>query len=535
MTTDTVPVRAADSLKPRFNPWMVVPLLYFMQAIPVTLVQDVAALIYKTMGVANEPITRWTSLVAIPWGLQLLLGPIVDLNSTKRKWTIKGQFAIALCLAVVPFAFQMPHPFEISLGIFFLTAIFSTLCNIATDGYYLLTMSKTDQARFAGVLTTSSRVGTLFCSGLLVWIAGKAAEGGMNQALAWSLVLGIVAIIYALGWVINKNTLPRPVEDVEAAHDPIETRQNVARTLLVVGMSVSAYFAASAIWRLIAHGASEAFAGNHPFSLFGQNWILNLEGWRLTGEGAYLGFSTGVNALTAEMIQLAACLPLTVIGYVYAKRTIVGTRTGEAFLSFFRQSKIVPILLFLMFYRFGEAMVVKMAPLFLKDPIEKGGMGLTTAEIGTIKGIIGIFGIVAGGLLGGWIVSKYGLRRTFWTLAILMHLPNLLYLWVAATHPVKWTIYGVHFTEQFGYGFGYAGYMIYQMFVAQRGSFRTTHYAIGVGLGALFIQIAGITSGVVQANFGYVGFFIVVIACSVPGLLTLLFIPLEKDGGAAPA
>ena len=89
-------------------------------------------------------------------------------------------------------------------------------------------------------------------------------------------------------------------------------------------------------------------------------------------------------------------------------------------------------------------------------------------------------------------------------------------------------MYGVAFFDQAGYGFGFAGYQIYLMTVAQRGQFRTAHYAIASGLGALCIMIAGITSGIVQANFGYQNFFLFVILATIPGMLTLLFIPLDE-------
>ena len=94
--------------------------------------------------------------------------------------------------------------------------------------------------------------------------------------------------------------------------------------------------------------------------------------------------------------------------------------------------------------------------------------------------------------------------------------------------------HGVDFVEQFGYGFGFAGYIIFLQRVAQRGSYKTAHYALGVGIGALFIQVAGIVSGIVQSNFGYVPFFVAALLFGIPGLLTLLFIPLgDADNPAS--
>lgn len=235
----------------------------------------------------------------------------------------------------------------------------------------------------------------------------------------------------------------------------------------------------------------------------------------------------------AEMVQLVVCASIAAVLFAVARRSIRGSAMGTAFGSFFRQSSIGPILAFLVLYRFGEAMIVRISPLFLKDAVAVGGLGLGTEQVGAIKGVVGTFGIVFGGILGGWIVSRYGLRKSIWPLAVLMHLPSLLYLWASHAFPPVGAMYGVDFMEQFGYGFGYAGYTVILQRIAQRGDFRTAHYALGVGVGALFSQVAGLLGGVVQSNYGYTGFFLVAAIAALPGLATLLFLPLdEADGGA---
>ncbi|HWA82475.1 MAG TPA: hypothetical protein VG820_03515, partial [Fimbriimonadaceae bacterium] len=238
---------------------------------------------------------------------------------------------------------------------------------------------------------------------------------------------------------------------------------------------------------------------------------------------------------------------VTVFAYLEAKRTIVRTPMGEAFSSFVRQPGIVPIFFFILFYRFGEAMVSKMSPLFLKDAIANGGLAIANDQLGVVKGYFGVAGIVLGGIVGGVVVGKWGLRRSILPLAVCMHAPNLLYLLLATTKvplhyvglgpyfgQVPLTLVGVDFVDQFGYGFGFAAYMVFIMYVAQRGRFQTAHMAIGTGAGALCIAVAGIVSGIIQANYGYPAFFISVIFLSLPGLITLFFIPID-DGRSAPA
>lgn len=511
---------------PTRSPWAFVPLLYFMQAVPVSLVQDVSSIVYKDLGLPNETITRWTSLVALPWSLQLLLGPVVDLSGTKRRWVVGGQAAITAALALLPFALHTPQAFELSLAVLFVAALFSTLCNVATDGFYLMALGKDAQARFAGVITTFSRLGTLACKGLLVFIAGRMANQGMDQMMAWFSVLLAAAALYGLSFLINRFTLPYPSVDL-----PTDSEEgawpNIRRTLLVVGLAVSGYFCLSGSWRALAHGLS---------------FLFHLDGWRLKETANVVTWTVPfLNGVQVELVQAVLCGVIALWLALRVRRELTSTPMGDAFVSYFRQPGIVAIFAFLMFYRFGEAMVAKMSPLFLKDAVVHGGMALSNEQLGAIKGVIGVFGIILGGLAGGWVVGKLGLRKAFWPIAILMHLPNLLYLFAAyqgvhlplalvdlgPLRGLSLTLGGIDFVEQFGYGFGYAGYMVYQMQVAQRGSYRTTHYAMGVGIGALFIQVAGVLSGVLQANLGYVGFFAVAVVLAIPGLLTLRWIPLD--------
>jgi PAT family beta-lactamase induction signal transducer AmpG len=123
-----------------------------------------------------------------------------------------------------------------------------------------------------------------------------------------------------------------------------------------------------------------------------------------------------------------------------------------------------------------------------------------------------------------------------------MHVPNFLYLWAFYNKPIiplgagfNEVIFSpisiIVFVDQFGYGYGFAAYMVYLMWVAQRGRFQTSHYAIGTGLGALFIAAAGILSGQIQKNYGFDGVYWTVVALAIPGLLVLKAIPLDEHEG----
>jgi len=625
--TDVTP----DSAPRKLSPWAFIPLLYFMQAIPVTIVQEVATVFFKDLGIANEPIVRWTSLISLPWSMQLLLGPLVDLTGTKRRWILGGQAMIAAGLIGTAFVLQIPNFFLISLLILGATAVVSALTNIATDGFYILSMPKDSQAKFIGVQTTCYRLGRLFCTGILLFVvgrlmsfaplpvqtqsgqfllkaeppvgvsqstlridAGKLVAGdnkqevlgkfdipsgiyqlrvdatgtvygltvagekalgplqaapqlsaalqvmpaqtvpGMNPFHAWSLVLGAASGLYLLGRLVNQFTVPKPVEDRVTAGESGELGRNIARTLSIVLTAVAGYFTLSALVRMAAHGLWRTFDGSVPVQAEPGAPAVKLErfqGWRLPDEAGYLGIATPLSGVMAEVAQFAVCVALTLFGIRLIRRLVRNTPMAEAFSSFARQEQIGAILFFIFFYRFGEAMVSKMSPLFLKDSLAVGGMAIPNETLGLIKGIAGVLGIVFGGILGGLFVGRVGLRKAFWPLAIAMHTPNLLYVWAAATIPPVSAMYFVDFVDQFGYGFGFAGYMVYLMWVAQRNHFQTSHYAIGTGLGALTILTAGVLSGILQSNFGYLGFFISVIILTIPGMIALFLIPHDTPKG----
>jgi PAT family beta-lactamase induction signal transducer AmpG len=218
--------------------------------------------------------------------------------------------------------------------------------------------------------------------------------------------------------------------------------------------------------------------------------------------------------------------PGTVSGVVTFLREFLNT-----FGAFFSKNKIGVLLLFLLFYRFAEAQLVKMVAPFLLDPREAGGLGLTTGQVGFVYGAIGIIALTCGGLLGGMLVSKHGLKFWLWPMVFIMHLPDATFLYLAYAQPQNFFLINLCVAvEQFGYGFGFTAYMLYMIYIA-RGKHETAHYAICTGFMALGMMLPGMFSGWLQEVVGYRHFFLWVLLATLPGFAVVAFVPLDPEFG----
>lgn len=203
----------------------------------------------------------------------------------------------------------------------------------------------------------------------------------------------------------------------------------------------------------------------------------------------------------------------------------------QTFGSFFRKPKIAALLLFLLLYRFGEAQLVKMVTPFLLDAREVGGLGLTTGQVGWVYGTIGIIALTIGGILGGMVASRHGLKRWLWPMVLIIHLPDAAFIYLAYAQPDNLALICTAIAvEQFGYGFGFTAYMLYMIYIA-RGEHKTAHYAICTGFMALGMMIPGMWSGWLQEIIGYQHFFLWVVLATIPSFLVVLLVPLDQEFG----
>lgn len=204
---------------------------------------------------------------------------------------------------------------------------------------------------------------------------------------------------------------------------------------------------------------------------------------------------------------------------------------GLTFASFFQKKGILLAITFMLLYRLGEAMLVKMASPFLLDARTVGGLGLSTEQVGLVYGTVGIIALTLGGIVGGIAASRKGLKYWIWPMALSITLPHLAYVYLSMALPTSFILINIAVAiEQFGYGFGFTAYMLYMIYFAD-GEHKTAHYAICTGFMALGMMLPGMIAGWLQSIFGYQHFFIWIMILAIPTLAVIPFIKIDKEFG----
>jgi PAT family beta-lactamase induction signal transducer AmpG len=208
----------------------------------------------------------------------------------------------------------------------------------------------------------------------------------------------------------------------------------------------------------------------------------------------------------------------------------------EVIVDFFKKPGVWLGIVFILLFRAGEAQVSTIAPLFLLDTRAAGGLGLTTAQVGWAYGAAGTIAFIAGSIIGGYFAGWLGLRRGMVFLIIGMNFPNLAFYFLSSTMPTNLTIItSAIFVENFGFGFGFVGLILYMMQVLSVGKYQTAHYAFGTGFMALGLVLFRTFSGDIQAALGYKNFFLWVILSAIPVLLLSLWIVPKSSEEVAQA
>ena len=227
------------------SPWLWVPTLYLAEGIPYFLVNTIALIMFKDMGMDNGTLALVTSLISLPWVLKPFWSPFVDILRSKRWWVVAMQAAMAVSVALIAFSVNLPV-LGVSLAFFVLTAFASATHDIAADGFYMLALDTHKQSAFIGIRNTFYRIAMVFGQGVLVVLAGWLEKRSGSIPLAWSITLGSCAILLGFASFWHSRTLPRPSED---GRDSSMTPREVFKEF---GRAFATFFTRREIWIAMA-------------------------------------------------------------------------------------------------------------------------------------------------------------------------------------------------------------------------------------------------------------------------------------------
>ena len=196
---------------------------------------------------------------------------------------------------------------------------------------------------------------------------------------------------------------------------------------------------------------------------------------------------------------------------------------------FVTKPHIISALCFILLFRLPEGLLTKIVPLFLTRSTEEGGLAMSDVDFGLIYGTLGVIGLLLGGIVGGWAVSRWGLKRCLWPLVLCITLPDAVYVYLSFFPTDQlWLTGACVCIEQIGYGLGFAAYTLY-LVTFSRGERSTAVFSIctaGQYLGG--VMLPGMVSGLISENIGYQRFFLLIMLLCLVTFAVTAFVKIDK-------
>jgi PAT family beta-lactamase induction signal transducer AmpG len=475
---------------------------YFAEGLPFSIIRSVSAVFFRDRGVSLEAVGL-TTFFGLPWILKFFWGPLVDEFASKRRWLLAMQATLAVLIGASALLVPLPSAPRLIGIVFFIGAFVAATHDIAIDGYYLTALDKVEQTKFLGYRVMAYRVAMLFGSGVIVTV---------GTTFSWTLAFLLAGLLLGLLAAFHRAYLP----ECEAERRPFGQMLRLPRP-----GARSRVLLASALLAAVVAGFYLVFNS----ALF-RSWertapvLKELNFPRAVGLGLLLALAL----MAAFRKKFAALLTRNPESFY-----------GRAFLTFMDQEKIGLVLAFIILVRSGEFMVSSMVSPFMVD------LGIKR-HYGWIAGGIGLPASIVGALVGGWMISRYGLRRVIWPFLLAQNLTNVVYMLLARALSVYLAVNtgaakplfmgagnlalaaGVHGFEQLASGLGTAVLTTYLMRICKM-EFKAAHFAIGSGLMSLGGIVAGVSSGFIASWLGYDGMFLVSFLISIPGMVLLIWVP----------
>lgn len=404
------------------------------------------------------------------------------------------QGVLVILFVAIGIATSLPGGVSVVAALFLAAAFFAATHDVAIDGYYMVALDTEAQATFIGFRVTAYRIAMMTGTGLIATIGTR---------YSWSLAFITAGVLLLIVWVYHALLLPKcevKTHAMSSAFVPLLKPASLAGVIVVSGAVIVLY----------------RFVNSSSYS----NWQSSIPLLK------WMSFSRWVSVMLLAV--------LITFGAMRKKIALKLSRNpdsfySKAFISFIDRRGIGVILAFVVMLRTGEFLLTKMVSPFMVD------LGIKM-HYGWLQAGVGLPASIVGAMLGGFLISKYGLRKMLVPLLLLQNGSNLVYMGLAFTlqhfilvntgnsSPESIGVFNlaavavVQGFDQLSGGLGTAVLMTFLMKLCN-GTYKAAHYAIGSGLMSISGLFTGVASGFIASNLGYGWFFGVSFALSIPGML----------------
>jgi PAT family beta-lactamase induction signal transducer AmpG len=388
-----------------------------------------------------------------------------------------------------------PDGIRVIAVLFFVGAFIAATHDMAIDGYYLEALDEKGQAKFVGYRVMAYRIAMMTGTGVIVTIGTTA--GWLAGFLSAGAALSFLFAYHML-------FLPR----VEKQKKPF---LRLLKGLLRVRIAGGVVCLLSVIFLLVRFAPSF-------FDHFSPAWV-------------------GIGLLSA-LILIALLKDRIKSAFLNSRESFY----SKAFLSYMDRERMGITVAFIIFMRTGESMLTSMVSPFMVD------LGIKV-HYGWISGGVGLPFSIVGAMVGGWMISRFTLKKTIWPFLLAQNFTNLLYMALAfylgrfilinsqaeAIAPIGRfnlsLVAAVHGFDQFAGGLGTSVLVTFLMRTCLP-DYKAAHFAIGTGLMNLSGVFSGVLSGFLASWLGYGLFFGLSFLASIPGMALAFFIPVTRSSGS---
>jgi PAT family beta-lactamase induction signal transducer AmpG len=457
-------------LRPRV---LLVMFLGFSAGLPLALSGSTLLFWMREAGVDLATIGLF-ALVGTPYTVKFLWAPLVDaldvpvlsrLLGRRRSWLVLTQVWLMAAIVFLGFCDPISSPWLVAAGAL-MVATASATQDIVIDAFRIESLNENEQAAGMASYVAAYRVGMLASTaGALFLVSG--AEGlGLSKQAAWTAGYAAMAALVLIGVGASLVATEPEKSALHAAHAGQQTAARMIRNAIVL---------------LLAGLLLLVFT----------RWLTGFLLVMLPG---------------ATLLQLLPSLALPAFIIVLAVR------------EFGDRDQVIAILIFVVLFKFTDALSGAMTPPFVYD------LGFSRNEYAAIIKGVGLAATLLGGFAGGFVARGLSLATCLWIGGTVQAAANLAFSWQATVgYDIAWLTFAI-IVENFTSAVGTVIFVAYLSALCSNPLRTATQYAVLTALAAVGRTFLSSGAGYLAEATGWAAFFAVCAAAAIPGLVLLAFL-----------